>query len=795
MRSVRFSFARYIPCCTIFLFALTVSCGDSPVPCDADILVTKTADTNDGACTGADCSLREAVIRANVCAGTQTIRVPTGTYTLTRAGIDENAAATGDLDLTDSVTILGIGHPVIDGNTADRIFDIKAGVTATLSGLVIQNGLANYGAGIWSNTATLNINESTIRNNHTTWEGLHGMFPDGGGILSEGNGVLGVYLSEIHGNSADRGGGIAVVTVPGTAQSVTLSHTIVAENTADGSGGGIWLDTGTSATLIRFEAENNSTAGNGSGIYNAGNLEFTEATLEENHGAEHGGGIFNDVGGTFIAREVMLSDNKAETGGGIYNLGMAHFYQSAIVYNTASLNEGGGIYNGAGAGLLLDNTTVGSNLASLGGDGIFNDGGNFRMMFVTLASNASEGIHSTGAGEMTIRNTILTGHAGGNCVGSLPDSIGHNIDSGASCALAEPSDLSSTNPMLDPLPPVGTWSPLYALQAGSPAIDTADPDRCAGVDQHGVIRPQGAGCDRGAHEREPSGGGDSSISGKVWHDLCAVPELGYPATPPPGCSDPDGDGYSTDANGILEPGEPGIPGVTLRLKAGTCAAGTDLMTAVTDASGDYSFAGLAAGTYCVSVDALGDGNDLVLIPGGWTFPASGSAAVQTEIVLTAGEMHPDANFGWDYQFLPAWTEPDSTPTPTPAMISFGKPTVSTETLYFPGPNTRLACGPKEVKFQIGLSSSKGVANVLFFARLKEQSTGKLGAWSDGVSMTPIGNNQYEITLWAENIPEVRAFTEAWLQYQFVSLDAAGQVIIRSEVFWNITLLRCAGKTG
>ena len=48
----------------------------------ATFLVSKTADTNDGACD-ADCSLREAVIAANAAAGADTIVVPTGTFLLT----------------------------------------------------------------------------------------------------------------------------------------------------------------------------------------------------------------------------------------------------------------------------------------------------------------------------------------------------------------------------------------------------------------------------------------------------------------------------------------------------------------------------------------------------------------------------------------------------------------------------------------------------------------------------------------------------------------------------------------
>ena len=40
--------------------------------------VNKTSDTNDGACTVDDCSLREAVRNANACAGWQTITLPAG---------------------------------------------------------------------------------------------------------------------------------------------------------------------------------------------------------------------------------------------------------------------------------------------------------------------------------------------------------------------------------------------------------------------------------------------------------------------------------------------------------------------------------------------------------------------------------------------------------------------------------------------------------------------------------------------------------------------------------------------
>jgi hypothetical protein len=141
----------------------------------------------------------------------------------------------------------------------------------------------------------------------------------------------------------------------------------------------------------------------------------------------------------------------------------------------------------------------------------------------------------------------------------------------------------------------------------------------------------------------------SSAGGMVWHDECALPEHGpFPINPPPGCID-DGVGYYI-ANGVIDPGETGIGGVTVNLGAGACPS-TGLDTAVTNASGNYNFGHLADGTYCISASSLADGNGEVLIPGGWSYPAASESIVKQEIVV-AGGTAPDANFGWDWQFLP-----------------------------------------------------------------------------------------------------------------------------------------------
>jgi hypothetical protein len=441
--------------------------------------------------------------------------------------------------------------------------------------------------------------------------------------------------------------------------------------------------------------------------------------------------------------------------------------------------------------MILSNSTLSGNRALTGGAGLVNAGGDARINFSTITLNDPEGLHHTGGGGIFVETSILSDNVNGNCGAAPPTSIGYNIDSGDTCAFLGPGDLPNTDPLLQPLAMNGGLTPTHALMPASPAIDTGvSANWCFLTDQRGVARPQGKDCDRGAYERELRGGGSALISGKVWHDLCAVPDGPIPATPPPGCVDTS---PFSNANGILEPGEPGIPGVTLRLKAGTCAAGTDLMTAVTDATGDFAFSGLAAGAYCVSVDALGDGNDLVLIPGGWTFPASGGTVAQTDIVLTAGEIHPGANFGWDYQFLPAWTGPETTPTPTSVPLSFIDPWISTDHIYYVPPFSNYQCDPKEAEFRVGLTSLEGVANVLLFVQLKEQSSGNLGGWTDGIPMNPAGNGQFTAMVYAENIPGAETFGESWVQYQFVALDKNGEALARSEVFWNLTSSPCGPR--
>jgi hypothetical protein len=160
---------------------------------------------------------------------------------------------------------------------------------------------------------------------------------------------------------------------------------------------------------------------------------------------------------------------------------------------------------------------------------------------------------------------------------------------------------------------------------------------------------------------EPTAVSSGSIEGRVWHDLCAISggEGGEPAVPSVGCIQTDAGGYTAD--GLLTPDEPGIEGVEVHLLQTDCT-GTVVGSILTNADGAYAFSSLAAGPYCVQIDALANPNSTILIPGEWTSVAKGSALVD----LAQGQAVPALNFGWDFQFLPdpADLEPLE-PTPGP----------------------------------------------------------------------------------------------------------------------------------
>ena len=205
------------------LFALALPAGA------AVITVNSSADS----LSGAQCTLRMAIINANDDAatypqcvagsGADTINFTSAftiTLTIARAN-QEDDANSGDLNITQSVVIEG-GGTTIDGNASDRVFHVTGG-PATLRNLWLRNGRGvEGGGGILVDGATVNLENVTI-------SGCLASAEDGGGIKVLNAGELHLTNCTIDGNSTVvHGGGIAiddsqaVVTI--TNSTITSNH-------------------------------------------------------------------------------------------------------------------------------------------------------------------------------------------------------------------------------------------------------------------------------------------------------------------------------------------------------------------------------------------------------------------------------------------------------------------------------------------------------------------------------------------------------------------------------------------
>jgi hypothetical protein len=111
--------------------------------CDSDPDVPNLPDATVMGGELGQCTLRAAVQQANATAGADKIILRGNPYQLALAGAGEDAAATGDLDITSEIEIVGKGYQqsFVDAKKLkDRIFDVHPGAELTLSGTSLLNG-------------------------------------------------------------------------------------------------------------------------------------------------------------------------------------------------------------------------------------------------------------------------------------------------------------------------------------------------------------------------------------------------------------------------------------------------------------------------------------------------------------------------------------------------------------------------------------------------------------------------------------------------------------------------------
>jgi CSLREA domain-containing protein len=398
-------------------------------------VVTQTGDPAPGACNS-NCSLREAVDAANLSIGDDRVKLLAQTYRLTRSGTDE-ANATGDLDVLDSLEIFGKGarRTTIDGEWAaqgDLLVETPGGVDLTLRDLELRDG------------------------DHTTGSGVTAVDFNGPGDFRLTNARL----------ISNRGNYSAVE----TSGDALIKRVVFRQNVATGCCPALY-NTGTGEMVVRDVWFDRNRAANDTGaVYSSGaSAVFERVTFSRNRAGDVGGGaLITSGGGPHILRNVTFSGNRTDgSGGGLYLESDATLNNVTFFRNVADADDddpagqGGGIY-GAGGTATMSNTILAGNTE--GGDGQIQCAGD---------APVSQG-HN------------LFGHDFGCMFLAGPGDI--ELTAGQQPGLVRRLRAN------------GGFTPTHAVKRTSPARNKGKNSTCEPRDQRKVLRPQGPRCDIGSYE-------------------------------------------------------------------------------------------------------------------------------------------------------------------------------------------------------------------------------------------------------------------------------------------------------
>ncbi|HTP11216.1 MAG TPA: CSLREA domain-containing protein [Anaerolineae bacterium] len=496
------------------------------------------------------CTLRAAIQQANTDNANDTIIIPAGIYAVTRPGYDD-AALVGDLDIAHDLTIQGAGssQTIIDGNgsvTHDRVFQILSSATQiTLTGMTIRNGeslsstvgIIGGGGLLIEGAGHLSLSHVVIQDNTAqNGGGLYANFSNQGGSLAMDHVIMSTNVVTAGGVGA--GGGVFASLLSGFSQ-ITLQDSQIYSNTADGTGGGLFVS-GTDLAHWSIQRSDiySNTAASGGGIGNFTPLTLSDSEVHDNHVSFDGGGIeaFSPL---VILRTALNANSANRYGGGLFDLptgssalydDFAHIEQSTLSNNSAQ--DGGGIYHDGYINypsvLTLINSTFSGNAVSRDGGGLLLYSGQAQLLNTTIADNRVQlhfpnpgpgvggGLFITATSTFTAENSLIGANLRGN--GIMPwtfddcysygnfGELGFNlIQTIANCYITGPQvgNITGQNPRLGPLQNNGGSTLTQAPLAGSPAIDQASDLICPPIDQRGFHRPIGSHCDIGAVEYSP----------------------------------------------------------------------------------------------------------------------------------------------------------------------------------------------------------------------------------------------------------------------------------------------------
>ncbi len=298
--------------------------GDTVQTGTPSLIVNTPDDHDDGACTDGDCTLREAIIAANLDFDMSTITfdIPgNGPHIIQLTGILDDLETDINIEGPTDESVRVKGESVFNPYS---IFSILPGAVVNISNLIISDG-AEFA---------------------------------GGGILNCGSLVV-TNITFID-NVAEFGGAIS------NCASLTVNQSTFTYNFA-GLGGAI---DNTGSNNIKDSTFTNNLALVGGAVYNENILNTENSTFTANHALEDGGAIDSDDGNLIIVNSTISGNTADGDGGGLFQCGVCGSSTGVLTNVTISGNRadadddgygtGGGINNFSGI-ITLRNTIVAGN--------------------------------------------------------------------------------------------------------------------------------------------------------------------------------------------------------------------------------------------------------------------------------------------------------------------------------------------------------------------------------------------------------------------------------------------------
>ncbi|MCH2142624.1 MAG: right-handed parallel beta-helix repeat-containing protein [Phycisphaerales bacterium] len=238
---------------------------------------------------------------------------------------------------------------------------------ATFDNCEISENSAFAGAGLYLDDFNGSINDCTIEDNQAGGRG--------GGLAFIGSSNGSMTCCAITNNTATnwnaQGGGIFVASAdPAIHNCAISSNSVGSENAenSEGKGGGLFIDTLSSAMLVSCVIDNNH-AVQGGGVYTDNSTPSLQFCSIHNNTGDAGGGVFVHNSGAMSLEGCTIWQNTSDDGpgGGVHCANSAPNISQCTINDNSSLIEGGGGVYLSGSTASIEYCQIMGNQSCCGG--------------------------------------------------------------------------------------------------------------------------------------------------------------------------------------------------------------------------------------------------------------------------------------------------------------------------------------------------------------------------------------------------------------------------------------------